>query len=207
MTFFSNFKPPFPQIPDDGLVETAPFLTSARQILPFFDAMGTPFKPVKLDIEGNVIKLEKKYAQNPDRFRTLYGMLEQEIQTKTTQAKESASTALLWLKRALQYTYTMLKLVHDDPTKSENMVSIFKQAYEQTLKRYHNWFVMKLFTVMCHAIPYRKDLIKSGFCYGKDMNEEQVMTDLDEFLRTLAPVLDNIDAMLKRLNLDSNEKV
>ena len=44
-------------------------------------------------------KLRKKYDTNPEKFVTLQDIVNSEIEEKTTKAKNSATDALLWLKR------------------------------------------------------------------------------------------------------------
>lgn len=44
-------------------------------------------------------KLREKFAQDPEKFKTLQDIVESEIATETTTAKNSATDALLWLKR------------------------------------------------------------------------------------------------------------
>jgi len=44
-------------------------------------------------------KLREKFAKDPEKYKTLQGIVESEIEEKTTTAKNSATDALLWLKR------------------------------------------------------------------------------------------------------------
>jgi len=44
-------------------------------------------------------KLREKFAQDTEKFKTLQDIVESEIATETTTAKNSATDALLWLKR------------------------------------------------------------------------------------------------------------
>ena len=44
-------------------------------------------------------KLREKHAQDVERFKTLQDIVESEIEAGTTLAKNSATDALLWLKR------------------------------------------------------------------------------------------------------------
>jgi pleckstrin family protein A (phosphoinositide binding specific) protein 8 len=46
-------------------------------------------------------KLRKKINQNVQKFQTLYAIVNDEIDAQTTNAKNSATDALLWLKRYL----------------------------------------------------------------------------------------------------------
>ena len=44
-------------------------------------------------------KLQKKFDSGPDRFQTLQSIVNSEITEGTTKAKNSATDALMWLKR------------------------------------------------------------------------------------------------------------
>lgn len=210
--FFTNFKPMFQPLPEDGRVETVPFLTSCSEIVKVFDLLGTAFKPVKSDVQGNIDKLQKKYDKNPERFKTLNDMLEEEIETKTTTAKESAATALLWLKRGLEYIRSFLVLVledHRNGTKTEKLVGFIKQGYEATLKKYHGWMIQKIFGVVSYATPNRGPFLKA-IAYGADPSPEDVekmFESLEKLCNALGPNVDNIGALLIELNLDSDKKV
>ena len=44
-------------------------------------------------------KLREKYSKDPEKYKTLQDIVESEIGEKTTKAKNSATDALMWLKR------------------------------------------------------------------------------------------------------------
>ncbi|CAF4903612.1 unnamed protein product, partial [Rotaria sp. Silwood2] len=44
-------------------------------------------------------KLRRKISNDPNKFQTLYSIVNDEIIAKTTKEKNSATDALLWLKR------------------------------------------------------------------------------------------------------------
>ena len=44
-------------------------------------------------------KLSKRYQSNPEKFSTLQSMVVHELETNTHEARNSATDALLWLKR------------------------------------------------------------------------------------------------------------
>ena len=52
-------------------------------------------------------KLRDKFAQDTEKFKTLQDIVESEIEAKTTLAKNSATDALLWLKRLVILIYIM----------------------------------------------------------------------------------------------------
>ena len=46
-------------------------------------------------------KIRRKINQNEMKFQTLYAIVNDEIDNQTTNARNSATDALLWLKRSL----------------------------------------------------------------------------------------------------------
>jgi pleckstrin family protein A (phosphoinositide binding specific) protein 8 len=104
-TFFSKTPVKFEeiQVDDVGAIPTKPFLDACSSILPLLDALGgTAFAPVKMDINGNIAKLMKRFDSNPNQFSTLQMMINNEILSNTCTVKNSATDALLWLKRLAQ---------------------------------------------------------------------------------------------------------
>jgi pleckstrin family protein A (phosphoinositide binding specific) protein 8 len=101
-SFFSKTSHKFEDLvlsEGDG-IPTVEFLDSCRAVVPFFDTLSsTAFAPVKADINGNIEKLFKKYSSSPEQFPTLQSLVVHELHTNTHEAKNSATDALLWLKR------------------------------------------------------------------------------------------------------------
>eukprot|EP00058_Branchiostoma_floridae_P027354 XP_002612845.1 hypothetical protein BRAFLDRAFT_118409 [Branchiostoma floridae] len=96
----------------NGDIPTKPFLDACRRMVPLYDHLGeTAFAPVKSDINGNILKLTKKYSTDPDRYSTLQDIVKQEMAEKTTKAKNSATDALLWLRRALEFHQHFLAVI------------------------------------------------------------------------------------------------
>jgi pleckstrin family protein A (phosphoinositide binding specific) protein 8 len=71
-------------------------------------------------------------------------MMESEIAKKTTTASGSATDALLWLKRALMFIRVFLGQVLEGQPSLSTCAST---AYEQTLRKYHNFLVKGIFSV------------------------------------------------------------
>ncbi len=68
-------------------------------------------------------------------------MLEAEVAEKVT----TATQALLWLLRGLQFTMIALQLNQADSR--QELSASFSQAYEKTLRQYHNFIVKGIFAV------------------------------------------------------------
>ncbi|XP_019495423.1 PREDICTED: pleckstrin homology domain-containing family A member 8 [Hipposideros armiger] len=64
------------------------------------DKLGpTVFAPVKMDLVGNIKKVNQKYITNKEEFTTLQKIVLHEVEAEVAQVRNSATEALLWLKR------------------------------------------------------------------------------------------------------------
>lgn len=210
-TIFAVQEPKFLKVPENAIVElqVMPFLKASTAILPFFDMLGTPFKTLKVDMDGNITKLTKKYEQDPVQYTTFYAMLKAEIASKTTQHKESAAIALLWLKRALEFQVVFLQQIVDDHKTgmhTDNMHGFCVHAYDMTLRPFHTWIVQKLFVVIAHMLPWRAAFLKT-LAFDKENMEDEVISHMDAFLVDLSANVNVIKDMYRDLDLDFQDKV
>ncbi|EDO37291.1 predicted protein [Nematostella vectensis] len=147
ITFFSSTQHKFEDVivTPDGGIPTKSFLAACTCILPFFDVMGsTAFAPVKMDIGGNIRKISSKFDTDPKAFYTLQNIVYQELKSNTCTAKNSATDALLWLKRALEFMQIFLAEVVKG---RQDLAVAAGIAYEKTLRKYHGWVVRGVFAV------------------------------------------------------------
>ena len=115
-TFFKRVTPKFGDVSHEEGIHVEQFLSASRSYLEFYDLFGgTVFAPVKSDVSGNIGKLQvlhnfprnkfylflKGWYEKDKTKTTLEQLLQVEIDAKSTQAKGSATDALLWLKRGL----------------------------------------------------------------------------------------------------------
>ena len=202
MSFFSQVKQNFVEVPEDGQIVTETFLDACSEIVPFFDVLGaTAFAPVKADLNGNITKLRNKFLTNPIQFNTLQGIVNIEIEAKTTKAKNSATDALLWLKRALSF----IRVFFEEVLKMEEDLSkCVNAAYEGSLKQFHGWMVKKIFSLAMMAVPYRKDFI---IALGKDIPEQQVLDEMKAALELMAANLDKINEFYQQTGQERSDKV
>jgi pleckstrin family protein A (phosphoinositide binding specific) protein 8 len=135
-------------------------------------------------------KLQKKYDQDIRKYKTLQGIVETEVAAGTTQAKNSATDALLWLKRALEFILVFLQRVLDG---EQDLTKCAKVAYEASLKKFHGWIVQGIFSLALRAVPYRKDFIKA-LKGDAEVEEETVLSEMREHVTVLAA---NIEVLCK----------
>ncbi|KAL3242915.1 hypothetical protein MRX96_020759 [Rhipicephalus microplus] len=111
-TFFSVMEHSFNDLSPATGIPTEQFLNSCRSILAVFDVLGsTAFVPVKMDIQGNIGKLQARYETDPSNFDQLFDMVRQEIDSGANTARNSVTDALLWLSRALAFIHAFLEQI------------------------------------------------------------------------------------------------
>ncbi|XP_077097505.1 glycolipid transfer protein [Siphateles boraxobius] len=196
----------FRQLPADKQVETRPFLEAVSHLPPFFDCLGSAvFSPIKADIAGNITKIKAVYDSNPTKFKTLQHILEAEKEMHGSEwPKVGATLALMWLKRGLRFIQVLLQSLVDGD-KDENNPNLIKvnitKAYEMALKKYHGWFVQRLFKAALYAAPYRSDFLKA-LSKGREVKDEECLDKMRQFLVNFTSTNDAIYEMYTRMNAE-----
>ena len=200
-TFFDEHKGSFGacQITAGGL-DTVAFLNAAEVLVVLLgnenlivDSLGAAFSPVKSDISGNISKLRKKFAKNPDAYKTLQMIVIAEKQEKDKEGTD----ALLWLKRALQFTFLALK---NNRASTEELSVSFSQAYKETLSKHHSFMVKPIFSLAMNACPSRVNFYKS---LARDGDVATVEKQLDTWLHEMEAKLVVLVDFYKAEKLDS----
>ncbi|KAK2844456.1 hypothetical protein Q5P01_011115 [Channa striata] len=210
-TFFSTMSHRFSDIrlDDDNGIPTQEFLDSCYAIVPVLDKLGsTVFAPVKMDFVGNIKKIHQKLMSEPDSFPTLQSIVLHEVQTDVAQVRNSATEALLWLRRGLKFLKEFLSEVNRG---EQDIQGALNNAYGKTLRQYHGWVVRGVFALALRAAPsYQSftaalvsregDELKTGFTRG-------MHKDLGLYLPAMATQLAILDALYEEYNLESDEVV
>ncbi|CAH1802080.1 unnamed protein product [Owenia fusiformis] len=134
-------------------------------------------------------------------------MVQKEILNKSTQAKNSITEALLWLKRAVGFHREFLR---EFLTGEEDLVKVSKKAYELTLKTYHGWMVQGIFSLAMKAVPHRDNFIKrlTSAEYGTpNVKEEQLLSDVKSYVEDITRITDILQTYYLEKNLDNDTKV
>lgn len=175
----------------------------------FSDKLGsTVFAPVKMDFVGNIKKIHQKLMSEPDSFPTLQSIVLHEVQTDVTQVRNSATEALLWLRRGLKFLKEFLSEVNAG---HQDIQGALNNAYGKTLRQYHGWVVRGVFALALRAAPsYQSfsaalvsregDELKRGFTSG-------MHRDLGLYLPAMEKQLAILDALYEEYNLESDEVV
>lgn len=187
----------FPVVEKDQLIETEAFLNASNEIVKIIETFGKLFKPITLDMSGNIEKLSISYKKETDKFHYLEDLIVKNINVDQKYASES----LLWLKRGLRLICTFFENIFNDKKNLENLKKHLQDAYERTLKPYHGWFVQNTVSVIARWAPSRSQLIGCGELEARNLKA------LEEFIPRMKNVLDRIDALYLEHNLEENYKV
>ncbi|XP_032233497.2 pleckstrin homology domain-containing family A member 8 isoform X2 [Nematostella vectensis] len=205
ITFFSSTQHKFEDVivTPDGGIPTKSFLAACTCILPFFDVMGsTAFAPVKMDIGGNIRKISSKFDTDPKAFYTLQNIVYQELKSNTCTAKNSATDALLWLKRALEFMQIFLAEVVKG---RQDLAVAAGIAYEKTLRKYHGWVVRGVFALAVKAVPYREDFLTTlGTTETGLAPSHVVLSDMKSCVTALGALTQNLNLFYISNKLDSD---
>ncbi|XP_070691803.1 pleckstrin homology domain-containing family A member 8 [Pempheris klunzingeri] len=210
-TFFSTMSHRFSDIrlDDDNGIPTQEFLDSCYAIVPVLDKLGsTVFAPVKMDFVGNIKKIHQKLMSDSGSFPTLQSIVLHEVQTDVAQVRNSATEALLWLRRGLKFLKEFLSQVNAG---EQDIQGALNAAYGKTLRQYHGWVVRGVFALALRAAPSyqsftaalvtgENDELKSGFTKG-------MHRDLGVYLPAMEKQLAILDALYEEYNLESDEVV
>ncbi|RXG74007.1 Glycolipid transfer protein [Armadillidium vulgare] len=136
-----------------------------------------------LDHLFSYMKLTKVYNKCPEKYKYLNDL----IYLEKDDPKVFAVDALLWLKRALEFTSCLMNSLISEGrsgTPRENLSHLVGSAYEKMLKKHHNWFVQNLFKVILTAFPTRSGIIRI-FYYGEDGPEDPAIEALETYIAEL----------------------
>ncbi|CAL3971406.1 hypothetical protein PZA11_007899 [Diplocarpon coronariae] len=191
-TFLDTLEISFTNVPvdkeKDNAVSTTEFLKAAESLTTLFDVLGSmAFKPVKSDMVGNVNKIRERQLAAAAESGTLQELVLNELKGK----KHTATEALLWLVRGLDFT--CIALSQNLALPSEELAVSFRNAYGSTLKPHHSFLIKPVFTAAMSACPYRKDFYVK---LGED--PEKVTEELRVWLAALEKILAILKGFLDR---------
>ncbi|KAM8967088.1 pleckstrin homology domain-containing family A member 8, partial [Pelodytes ibericus] len=208
-TFFNVLTHRFNDITleDNDGIPTEYFLDSCYAIVPVLDKLGsTVFAPVKMDFVGNIKKINQKYITNKEEFRTLQKIVLYEVNASVAQVRNSATEALLWLKRGLKFLYEFLSELRNG---ENNIQTALSNAYGRTLRQYHGWVVRGVFALALRAAPSY-----DGFVTALTVKEgtkgsffDAMQRDLSIYLPAMENQLRLLDTLYEEHGLESDEVV
>ena len=138
---------------------------------------------------------------------TLQAMVQQEIDDNLTQAKNSATDALMWLCRALWF----LSEYMNEFSRSHASIpsECLYMAYQETLKQYHNWVVRGIFALTMRSCPSKDDFVKSLITNPENYMEKkyEYTTMIMEDMKLMQTGIDRLLKIIKEFYQSKNLEV
>lgn len=210
-TFFSTMNTSFSDIEllEDSGIPTEAFLASCYAVVPVLDKLGpTVFAPVKMDLVGNIKKVNQKYITNKEEFTTLQKIVLHEVEADVAQVRNSATEALLWLKRGLKFLKGFLTEVKNG---EKDIQTALNNAYGKTLRQHHGWVVRGVFALALRAAPSYEDFVAALTIKEGDHQKEAfsigMQRDLSLYLPAMEKQLAILDTLYEVHGLESDEVV
>ncbi|XP_069852115.1 pleckstrin homology domain-containing family A member 8 isoform X1 [Dipodomys merriami] len=208
-TFFSTMNTSFSDIEllEDSGIPTEAFLASCYAVVPVLDKLGpTVFAPVKMDLVGNIKKVNQKYITNKEEFTTLQKIVLHEVEADVAQVRNSATEALLWLKRGLKFLKGFLTEVKNG---EKDIQTALNNAYGKTLRQHHGWVVRGVFALALRAAPSYEDFVAALTIKEGDHQKEAfsigMQRDLSLYLPAMEKQLAILDTLYEVHGLESDE--
>ncbi|PWA33496.1 hypothetical protein CCH79_00007614, partial [Gambusia affinis] len=210
-TFFNTMSHRFNdmRLDDDNGIPSQEFLDSCYAIVPVLDKLGsTVFAPVKMDFVGNIKKIQQKLMSDPDSFPTLQSIVLHEVQTSVAQVRNSATEALLWLRRGLKFLKEFLSEINAG---EKDIQAALNNAYGKTLRQYHGWVVRGVFALALRAAPTYQSftaalVLREGDEQRSDFTSS-MHRDLGVYLPAMEKQLTILDELYEEYSLESDEVV
>lgn len=210
-TFFSTMNTSFSDIEllEDSGIPTEAFLASCYAVVPVLDKLGpTVFAPVKMDLVGNIKKVNQKYITNKEEFTTLQKIVLHEVEADVARVRNSATEALLWLKRGLKFLKGFLTEVKNG---EKDIQTALNNAYGKTLRQHHGWVVRGVFALALRAAPSYEDFVAALTIKEGDHQKEAfsagMQRDLSLYLPAMEKQLAILDTLYEIHGLESDEVV
>jgi hypothetical protein len=175
-----------------GAILSSEFLAACGRVLPVVSGLGAGLAIVKSDIGGNIGRLVERHAQDEAKYEQLFGIVLAEVEAGTAKRTDSATNALLWLRRAMAFIVAIVAGLAAD--EALGCAEVAQRAYGETLKRYHGWVVQQGVQVALRFAPRREAFVEA---LGGDGAAE-----MRAFAETAAPLLEEIRQFLDGKGLD-----
>lgn len=98
---------------------------------------------------------------------TLQAIVQHEIDDQLTEVRNSATDALMWLRRTLWFMSEYLSEYHAVYVRNSGRIDYhapsecLNKAYNSTMRQYHSWAVRGIFSLALKAIPSNDDFMLS----------------------------------------------
>ena len=193
----------FPSIESES-IDTIEFLNACKSVVKFVELLGSAFIPVRHDMNGNIDKINKIFESDRQKYKYLDLIVNDEKQSLPELEFHIGTDALIWLTRALNYNLIFLTLLlvdFEEGKRNEDLSDYFAEAYEHSLKNYHNWFVQKICSLCLLSAPNRSTLLKL-LSKREPIDEQLLFTAIKRYTDCLRTNIETINKTFSDLQIN-----
>lgn len=187
------------------------FCDAMTMFLRVFDAFSNPFfsDVVKKDVHGNIAKVRHANLSTGvtlSKQHTLRTLVRGEmadatllklIKKESGKGQDSATVALLWMKRTMQFVLGLLDLLVDDKNISLSHAS--RQSYADSLKHCHNFITRNVFDAGLRFAPTKITFYKN---LTGDDDVDKVTQAISQFVVVFKPQVEAIVKFYHDIDLE-----
>eukprot|EP01024_Parvocaulis_polyphysoides_P076386 TRINITY_DN99227_c0_g1_i1.p1 TRINITY_DN99227_c0_g1~~TRINITY_DN99227_c0_g1_i1.p1 ORF type:complete len:208 (-),score=32.20 TRINITY_DN99227_c0_g1_i1:133-756(-) len=183
---------------------TQPFLEVSKQFLPVVDSFGVGLSIVKNDIGGNIEKIEKGYKLDTEKYKYLFELVRTDVAAGNHVKSQCITKSVLWLKRAMEFSTTMLQLMAFDKSGKLSVCDAANSSYDKTLRPFHGYIAFGAFKTAINFVPSRESFFER---LGGRENGKDLVNDMKIFLSKFQPILQRIHVFLEQNGLNDPTRV
>ncbi|GBF93994.1 hypothetical protein Rsub_06243 [Raphidocelis subcapitata] len=142
------------EAPPGGALLTDGFLEVCELTAPIIESFGPAFSMVHRDITRNIERIRARKATDPERFRLLFPIVEDEVARRDDRHSQSCTKAVLWLKRGMEFMLAIMRRLLELPEDAA-MADVVQEQYAKTLRRWHGMLCSSAFSVALAFVPNR----------------------------------------------------
>ncbi|KAK3122526.1 hypothetical protein QOZ80_8AG0614810 [Eleusine coracana subsp. coracana] len=198
LSFFSPREKEEEQVQKKQKSSTMGLLCLSKQLIRVLEEIGPTLLVLRQDIQQNIQRLQDLHASDPSKYASLTTIVTEEVDEGTSKKTTSCTRAILWLARSIKFSkYLMEKLMKTPESSLEEAV---EEAYKCTLNQWHGWISSAAYKVALKLVPEREVFI--ALLMGSCQNFEDLEEDVKILLCVIQPILEEIDTILVKHNLD-----
>ncbi|KAK5936664.1 hypothetical protein PMZ80_011129 [Knufia obscura] len=204
-SFFGRQSKKFDDVPIDGDngIHTSEFLDAAQALPSLIDVLDTAtFLPASQDSLNNIQKIRKRYQAAQGSSGTLQKLVQSEKDAKVSYSG-SASEALLWLTRGLDFTAQSLRndlkdnkdIPADSSSPKKPLSDAFKKTYPGTLKRFQSGTQQAAFGAAWSLVPDRRDFYRK---IGQSDSSQAGLEDTEKWVTALENIVGILNGFIEK---------
>ncbi|CAL8126914.1 unnamed protein product [Orchesella dallaii] len=188
----------------DGEVDMDEYIKIFQQLYKFFCMLGTVFGFIGSDVKSKIEILQgHRNGENTTHYETVEKMITFEKTTDYIHSNKETSGSRTFLRLHRSLIFVSMFLGKMDSIGDQDGISrICKDAYAQTLAKFHPWLIQKGAGIAMLGLPTKKDLILKVSTNGP-VESNEVGPLMQDVIRRTHQIYDQCEELYTKHDLHS----